>query len=116
MPRVTDAEVHAIIATPLDPLTSFITTATTFVDSWLLSKGLPADVLKQIELYLAAHFVAVTDPRAQSIRDADTAVSLQLGKDGSGLCSTQYGSMAVMLDGSGTLAGIGQKRVSFEVF
>jgi hypothetical protein len=107
--------VHAIIETPLDVAT-FITTAHTMVDYWLARAGLPEDLLKQEELYLAAHFTAVSDPRAQAISDSDTSVRLQLGKDGSGLCSTQYGSMAVALDPTGTLAGLGQKRASVEVF
>ena len=62
MPRVTDAQVKTILATTVttDP---FITTANIFINQVLGTAGLSEELLTQIELWLAAHFTCMMDPR-----------------------------------------------------
>ena len=107
MARVTDAEVKAIIDTSrsVDP---FITTATLLVNEELAaSTTLSSSRLQQIELYLAAHFVAVTEERgaltASEKGDASEDYGIQVG---SGLNGTRYGQQAIALDTTGKLASI----------
>ena len=111
MARVTDAEVKDIIDTSLTT-TVFITAANLIVDEHLKGKDLSETELKEIERWLAAHFVAVRDKRAQSETVGSAHVSYANAYD-MGLDFTEYGQMAKVLDGSGTLAKLGQKVAGF---
>ena len=107
MPRVTENEVTAIVDTERH-VTPFIDVASLIVDENLSGKGLTAARLIQIELYLAAHFTAVTEEHGSLVSseggDAkDTYFTRELGK---GLAMTRYGQQALALDTSGTLSGI----------
>jgi hypothetical protein len=107
--RVSDADVKAIFPTAMNTQ-PFITTASVYVDTYLAGTGTPEGVLREIELYLAAHFACCADPRATDIGDGDTRVRLQRGQDGTGLASTQYGQAALALDGTGTLRALGTRK------
>lgn len=105
MPLVTDAEVKALIATTRDT-TPFIASADLIVSENLAGLGLSDDRLKQIELYLAAHFVAVTEERgglkSKKIGEASEGYAIS----GRGFSLTRFGQQAIDFDTSGTLKGI----------
>jgi hypothetical protein len=106
---VTDAEVKAVIDTTRDT-TPFIDTADLLVTEDLANSGLSDARKKQIELYLAAHFVALTEERGNltehTVGDATEKYSMDLG---SGLMLTRYGQQAANLDTSGTLKALASK-------
>lgn len=114
--RVTDAEVREII--DIDPLITniapFITIANLMVTDKLGASGLSAEMLKEIERWLAAHFVAMRDPRVKSESIGGITTSYQ-GTTGEGLKSTLYGQQAVLMDTTGTLANLGMKKASIGV-
>ncbi|MBI4137557.1 hypothetical protein HY469_05850 [Candidatus Roizmanbacteria bacterium] len=122
MARVTIAEVEEIIDTDLSDaqITAMISAANIIVTNGPATSTKPAlnsDELKEIERWLAAHFVCIRDPvslRAK-IGDSDTwnfpaSVTTAWGK---GLLLTVYGSQAVAMDRSGKLANLGLQRGSF---
>lgn len=113
MARVTSAEVATIITTSLD-VTPFINTANLLVTRLLSAAGYAEGTLKDIELYLAAHFTALVDQRPvdETVGPASASFVNQFDKY---LDFTVYGQTAKMLDTSGTLANIGKKRASFSV-
>ncbi len=112
MPRVTDDEVKAIIATDLDT-NAFIETATLIVDDQLSSRGFSVSRLKQIELYLAAHFTTLRERQLVSEKFGNAAETYQ-GKTGMNLQSSNYGQTAIVLDISGSLYRMGQGTASME--
>lgn len=115
--RVTDSEVFEIIDTSLTNIDPFINSASLIVDGYLLSKGLSDEILKQIELYIAAHLLSLKDPRTKSVRVDVLSESYQ-GQWGLGLNGTSYGQTAILLDSSGTLGALtknGKITTSFGV-
>jgi len=107
--RVTVAEVQAVYDTDKD-LMSVIVTASLLVDEELVSSNHSAARLKQIELYLAAHFAAVADERGALVRSTVGESAEFYAKDvGQGLKATIYGQQAITLDTSGVLATIAAK-------
>jgi hypothetical protein len=119
--RVSIDEVKNVIATALgdSDIGALIITANAIVDGRLLDKELTEAMLKQIEQYVAAHLIALRDPREKSVSSDGVSVSYDTGKAGEGLSATTWGQMAIMLDTSGTLAeqGMGAKpRVQLRVF
>lgn len=109
MALVTDSEVKAIIDTERDT-TPFITTASLIVTEQLADQTLSDDRKKQIELYLAAHFCAITEERGalarQRMGDASEEYKIDAGY---GLALTRYGQQAIQLDTSGTLRALTRK-------
>ena len=85
----------------------FIATATLVVTEELADQGLSDDRLTQIELYLAAHFAALNDPRMESEEIGGEYKSKVQGKTEMNLDATFYGQTAKLLDTSGTLAQLG---------
>jgi hypothetical protein len=84
---------------------SFITTADLIVTETLANSGLSDARKKQIELYLAAHFAALTKERGQVTFSKNGEASEYYGfKSTEGLGLTRYGMQAVALDTSGILA------------
>lgn len=116
MVRVAEAEVREII--DVDPLVTsiapFITAANLIVTDRLGSSGTPDAMLKEIERWLAAHFLAVRDPRAVSESIGGISVTYG-GKTGEGLRSTLYGQQAISLDVTGILAKMGSKQATIGV-
>jgi len=109
MARVSSNEVEEIIDTDLSELTPFITAASQLVDG---ITGLGSATLKEIERWLAAHFVAIRDQRTvkDSIGDSSHTYG---GKTGMGLDFTSYGQMAKALDTTGHLASLSLKKAGF---
>lgn len=115
--RCTGVEVKEIIDTTLTEVqvAPFITAANlTVTDILGASTVLSADQKKEIERWLAAHFVAVRDPRISAEKTADAGATYQ-GKTEMGLDSTFYGQQAKMLDTTGALANIGKRKASMSV-
>lgn len=112
--RVSTEEVKEIINTSITDCTPFIIAANTLINKFLSGcEDLSADQLKEIERWLAAHFVAIRDPQASSESTGSASASYQVAKAGDGLDSTSWGQMAKILDTSGILsASVGLKRAS----
>ena len=114
--RVNPDELKEIISTSLDDsiLEAFIGAANLTVTDLIGSgSGLSDDQLREIERWLAAHFLASTrEPQAQSERDVEAAITYQ-GKTGMGLDFTPYGQMVKVLDTTGILASaVGMRKAS----
>ncbi len=114
--RATATEVKVIIKTDLADsiVTTFINMANRTVTDYL---GTNTDIStaqkKDIETWLAAHFIASTrEQQAQAEQAGDARITYQ-GKTEMGLDSTFYGQTVKMLDTTGTLAAqIGKKGVT----
>jgi len=115
--RVTATEVKEIIETSLSgaAISPFITVANLTVNQHLADKGLDEALLKEIERWLAAHFVAIRDPvvKSSKLGDADDTFH---GESAMWLDFTPYGQQVKILDPTGTLAAnIGKRRAFMEV-
>lgn len=99
--------------TNLDP---FLEAAYLLCTEELAGEGLSDARLLQIELWLSAHFAAITYTRAANEK-ADVVGQSYMHKLGLNFNVTMYGQQALLLDTSGTLAalqdqaGKGKKRV-----
>lgn len=114
--RVTASEVGEIISTDLTDaqVAAFINSANAIIQENMLEAGMSANILTQIELWLAAHLVAIRDQREQRVNLRDGDVTYQSPRLGLGLDSTTYGQQVKVLDYSGILSGLGQKRARIE--
>lgn len=94
-----------------------INTAYNLVQDNLLGKGLSANALKDIELYLSAHFVVIIDGQAEEedIAEGEYRIAYA-GEFGEGLKGTRHGQVAISLDTSGTLAKLSLRPAKFLVF
>lgn len=115
--RVTDEMVAEIIdydSTNITDLTPFINAAHEVVDGLLSGEGYSSDLLTEIERWLAAHFLAIRDPRPKTEK-TDGAATTYYGRDGLNLDATPYGQQAKVLDMNGVLASAGKRKASFGV-
>ena len=106
MARVTASDVDEIMEKDLSSLdiTPFITIANLLVTEKLGSSSLSADLLKEIERWLAAHFVAVSykDERIQQEKiDVASVTYMSMGSGKTGLDMTPYGRQVKLLDTTG---------------
>jgi hypothetical protein len=101
---ITAEAVRAIIPTELTDLSAHITTAEGILALCPEVLALPQPQQDLIGTWLAAHAVAMTDPRHKSDRRLDYETEVEQGELGWGLQSTRYGQMAVLLDPTGCLA------------
>lgn len=109
--RTNAAAVKGIIDTKLDEpgVEPFVNTANLLVTQHLGDAGLSAEILTEIELWLAAHLVAVRDPRVADKAVDDLRISFEgrsrVGSlDAVGLQTTSYGKQVYLLDSTGRLA------------
>jgi len=111
MPRATETEVKEIIKTTLtvEDVTPFLSAANTVVTDSLSGEGYGTETMKQIELWLAAHFLAARDPR-RSRTKIGAGDDTYEGKTGMGLNSTSYGQRVMMLDHHGVLAALSSSK------
>lgn len=111
MARATEAEVNDIISTTLtlEEITPFLRTADTIVDNTLSSENYGTETEKQIVIWLAAHLVAIRDPRKSRTKIGDGDDTYQ-GKTGMGLNHTSYGQQVMLLDHHGVLAAISSSK------
>jgi len=122
--RVSALEVKEIVNTEVcdDTLVgNFIDTAHTYVETHLVGTECQNSeaILKKIEMYLAAHFLSITDEGGtlKYTKLGDAAEAYDTGNFGEGLNSTRYGQTAIMLDACGILAGLAttNKKAQFRV-
>ena len=106
MARASVSDVRDIIPTEADlDINPFIRTANILVDKIDAEDSgniLSSKELREIEIYLAAHFYAHRDQIAQSTQTADASATFQ-GKTGMYLEGTQYGQTAMLLDSTNWL-------------
>jgi len=115
MSRTDSAAVCAVLETSLndDEVEPFIATANLMVTAYLGSSDLSADLLKEIETYLAAHFVTLRDVQTKTEKADGVAFTYQ-GEWGKGLGSSSYGQTAQILDGTGILSQLSDAdRIGF---
>lgn len=115
MARVTDAEVEAIIEydDSID-LTPFILVANIMVtDNCADDDDYDADLLKEIERWLSAHFYHIRDQHVASEKAGTVAVTYQYKVD-LALNVTTYGQQAMLLDFNGHLAQLNKRIVDGE--
>jgi hypothetical protein len=98
-----------------DDIALLVDIASRHVDDVLSSTTLTAGTLKDIELYLAAHLLALRTGNfsRRKVNDSEDEYAL---KTGEGLKSTRFGQQAISLDTSGKLAALGTTRARFRVY
>jgi hypothetical protein len=113
--RTTPEDVRTIIDTDETNLMPFIRAANIVVETILASdSSLTAEQLQEIELWLAAHFVAIKDPVTKSESIGEASVTYFIGNEGEGLKMTPYGQAACSLDTSGRLTNLSKRRAEFK--
>jgi hypothetical protein len=109
MARVTTAEVQQILPPNLVPaaqdLSPFIIAADNLVQAQCATQPYTATELKEIERWLAAHFVMLQNPQYMSERLGDEGYTRAL-QVGFGISMTSFGQSALTLDYLGGLARI----------
>lgn len=113
MPRVAEEEVLKLIDTTKSDVCIFIDVANNLVEEHLVGVVTSTALLENIELYLAAHFLALTEERGGLIRTGlgESAETLQ-DLYSEGLRSTRFGQQALALDYTGTLAALTLGKLS----
>lgn len=112
--RVTADEVEEIIDTDLGSsrIEAFITGANEMVNEFLTGQGLSDSLLKEIERWLAAHYIAATFER-QATKEKAGPVEQQFSDVfGENLKSTTYGQTAAQLDPTNKLSNAGKKAIN----
>ncbi len=116
--RVTDEQVKEIIPSTAD-INIFIDIATNYINDVLVGKGLSDARLADIELYLAAHFVALTEEGGSVILKRVGSTSLQFATPTQGALNnlglTRFGQTALALDTTGALASAAKQKARFSV-
>lgn len=117
MPRVTDTEVKEIIDTDISDLTPYITTANLMITEHLSGSGFADDYLKEIERWLAAHFLSMgKEAGGRVVKEAVTPYSVEfVNAFGHGLRHSRYGQQVLVLDTTNTFSSFGTSRAEFQV-
>lgn len=115
--RATESDVTSIIDTDrtTGQITAFIATANVIVNDNLVGVGLSDTTLTQIEIWLAAHLIAISDQREVRINVLQSEVEYHVPKFGMGLKATAFGQQALALDFTGRLASLGNQRALIEI-
>jgi hypothetical protein len=105
MARINEADVQAIMSvkSSITDLSPFIAAASSLVTEKCVGVGYDDDRLALIETWLAAHFVAIRDPRLSSQSVGGAGGSYQ-GQTTMMLSATTYGQQAMLLDTAGALS------------
>lgn len=99
-------------ATALQP---FLEAADAFCEV-LGGKGLPSASLKEVQRYVAAHLLYVTDAGVhETLRVGDVAERFTKSDRTPGLMDSRFGRMAVTFDTSGTLATLSHQQPLAEI-
>ena len=112
MARTTEDRVNLLIQYDLTIITdiqSFIDDASMLVDNIVAIAPLPSTALLEIvERYLAAHFIAIADPRVdtEKVKSLQTKYQYLLDK---GFAITHWGTTAMMVDTTGRLAAFNNR-------
>jgi hypothetical protein len=92
---------------------AFIEIATAMVTN-TVTCGLAAATLKEIERWLTAHLISVTQERMTTEEKLGEATVKYAGVYGEGLKSTSYGQMVLTLDSCGGFANLGKQAASIK--
>lgn len=114
--RVTAEEVKQVIETDLTDLSGQIASANVMVTALLGSSSLDSAHLKEIERWLAAHFVALKSLQEDTVKLGPIEVKNFTGNKDLGLNQTQWGQQVLFLDTTGAFASLGGKQASFKVY
>lgn len=90
---------------------SYITAANRIVEDNLGNKNLSSETLKEIERWVSAHLIAVTQERQSKKEGAGGAYIEYTGNYTTGLNMTSYGQMAIAMDTTGTLSTLSKQKV-----
>ena len=119
--RVSALEVREVVTTAADDdtiLGSYVDTAHLLVDTYLIGGTCQHSdaILKKIELYLAAHFTALSEGEGtiKFTKMGDASESYDVDHLGDGLRSTRYGQTAIMLDTCGILSNLASSGLKAE--
>ncbi len=116
--RITVDELKEVVEAGDKDISIFIETAALVVAEDLSGADLTDARKRLIELYLAAHFFAVTEERGGLVRSS-TGDGAETYADvyGKSFNSTRFGQQAISLDTTGVLAnlGIGGAKAEFRV-
>lgn len=118
MPLVTAEDVAAVYETDRDhtAIAPFIAIAAAFTDQHLAGKGLTDATLKEIQRYLAGHFLFVSDTGVhESLAIEDVRERFTKSEKSPGLFDSRWGRTAVMIDPSGTLSELARPRPTAEL-
>lgn len=110
MARTDSTNVRSIISVGADvtDLTPFIESASELVTELCADSGYTSTRLELIERWLAAHFIAIRDPRVSS-EGAEGLSQSFMYKVGLGLHQTTYGQQAMLMDTAGNLAAMSKR-------
>lgn len=108
--RVTQLEVSAIIQTKFTDLTPFITAANEVVTDKLGVTDLSALRLKEIERWMAAHFIAQSELQVASESISKASVTYLAKNYGEGLSSSTFGQVCISLDTTNTLVDLAKNK------
>ncbi len=117
MARVSPNDVTQLLDTKIEDsviLSSMIDTANVYINAHLVPGAGHSDaILGKIELYLAAHFVALTEERGtlKFSKMGDSSDAFSTSELGEGLNATRFGQTALVLDTSGILASKGTSKL-----
>jgi hypothetical protein len=111
--RTSAADVRAIMSTELGDtaIEAYINVANKMVTN-SVTCGLSEDELTEIERWLTAHLIAITQERQATEEKLGEASMKYTGVFGEGLKSTSYGQTVLQLDTCGQLANLGKKEIS----
>ena len=111
--RVTATDVRAIIPTSLldAAIDAYIKIANPMVTN-TVTCGLSEAVLKEIERWLTAHLISITQERMTTEEKLGEASVKYSGVFGEGLKSTTYGQMVLQLDTCGQFGNLGKKEIT----
>lgn len=111
--RVLYIEVEEILETTLtqSQIEKFITTANIIVNKHLADESSMTDeILKEVELWLSAHFCCIRDMRSANEKAGKVGVAYQYKVD-LNFSVTIYGQQAMMLDHTGILSSLNKGRM-----
>lgn len=113
--RATETDVRSVLNTGLEnpEIQRLLGFANRQVTATLSSAGLTDAVLKDIETWLTAHFIAIGKERQTEEERVDDIWVVHQGIFKEGLRSTTYGQMVLMLDTSGSFNKATKQKVSF---
>lgn len=116
--RVTEADVRAIIDTVLtDPeILPYINSANVWVNTVAEPIPLAEEVLFEIERWMSAHMIAMTQERMAKEEGAGGAYIKYVGEWGKGLDQTPYGQMVIGLDPTGTIADLVKRKGQASIY
>jgi len=103
--RATEAQVKEIIDTSLteEEVSPFLKVANQMVTDLVSDEGYASGTLQEIERWLAAHFVAIRDPRVAKEKIGDAQADYH-GKSGMSLNFTPYGQQVMVIEYKGKIA------------